>query len=214
MCSLVSSILSFIYQYFSILQFENKPIVFCPDYLYYRGTSYAVTDTTVTFSSNCVEVKGSTMNGNSETSCIRFGVEDIFQIQSHLSGRVSFIVIHFGASVIWCLQMSWGWKLSLLCFQFDVAVFKIHVNKRSTTQGENAHESSGMLTLMLFFLMYSFSVKLWLYLNSMLFLFWSFYVIMRKWGSVMGLFGLIFVSSPSFLPFALWFLSNEHKHRK
>ncbi|XP_070055995.1 probable ubiquitin-like-specific protease 2B isoform X4 [Nicotiana tomentosiformis] len=92
--------------------FENKPIVFCPDYLYYRGTSYAVTDTTVTFSSNCVEVKGSTMNGNSETSCIRFGVEDIFQIQSHLSGR------------------------------FDVAVFKIHVNKRSTTQSENAHESS------------------------------------------------------------------------
>ncbi|XP_019232591.1 PREDICTED: probable ubiquitin-like-specific protease 2B [Nicotiana attenuata] len=94
--------------------FENKPIVFCPDYLYYRGTSYAVTDTTVTFSSNCVEVKGSTLNGNSETSCIRFGVEDIFQIQSHLSGR------------------------------FDVAVFKIHVNKRSTTQGENAHESSGI----------------------------------------------------------------------
>ncbi|XP_060198215.1 probable ubiquitin-like-specific protease 2B isoform X2 [Lycium barbarum] len=92
--------------------FENKPIVFYPDYLYYRGTSYAVTDATVTFSSNCVEVKGSTMNENSGAFCILFEVEDIFQIQPHLSGR------------------------------FDVAVFKIHVYKRSTTQGENAHETS------------------------------------------------------------------------
>ncbi|KAJ8541652.1 hypothetical protein K7X08_002468 [Anisodus acutangulus] len=94
--------------------FENERIVFCPDYLYYGGTSYTVTDTTVTFSSNCVEVKGSTMNENSGTFCIHFEVEDIFQIQPRLSGR------------------------------FDVAVFKIHVNKRSTTQGENAHETSGI----------------------------------------------------------------------
>ncbi|KAL3353637.1 hypothetical protein AABB24_018387 [Solanum stoloniferum] len=92
--------------------FENSPIVFCPDYLYYQGTSYVVTDTTVTFSSNCVEVKGSTMNEDSGAFCIRFEVEDIFQIQPRLSGR------------------------------FDVAVFKIHVNKRSTTQGENAQETS------------------------------------------------------------------------
>ncbi|KAK4359006.1 hypothetical protein RND71_021235 [Anisodus tanguticus] len=95
-----------------LLPFENERIVFCPDYLYYGGTSYSVTDTTVTFSSNCVEIKGSTMNENSGTFCIRFEVEDIFQIQPRLSGR------------------------------FDVAVFKIHVNKRSTTQGENAHETS------------------------------------------------------------------------
>ncbi|KAG5575382.1 hypothetical protein H5410_055516 [Solanum commersonii] len=94
--------------------FENSPIVFCPDYLYYQGTSYVVTDTTVTFSSNCVEVKGSTMNEDSGAFCIRFEVEDIFQIQPRLSGR------------------------------FDVAVFKIHVNKRSTTQGENAQETSGI----------------------------------------------------------------------
>ncbi|KAK6775592.1 hypothetical protein RDI58_026593 [Solanum bulbocastanum] len=92
--------------------FENSPIVFCPDYLYYQGTSYVVTDTTVTFSSNCVEVKGSTMNEDSGAFCIRFEVEDIFQIQPRLSGK------------------------------FDVAVFKIHVNKRSTTQGENAQETS------------------------------------------------------------------------
>ncbi|KAF3644482.1 putative deacetylvindoline O-acetyltransferase-like [Capsicum annuum] len=94
--------------------FENKPIIFCPDYLYYQGISYAVIDTTVTFSSDCVEVKGSTMNENSGAFCIRFEVEDIFRIQPRLSRR------------------------------FDVAVFKIHVNKRSTTQGENAHETSGI----------------------------------------------------------------------
>lgn len=94
--------------------FENSPIVFCPDYLYYRGKSYMMTDTTVTFSSNCLEVKGSIMNENSGAFCIRFEVEDIFQIQARLSGR------------------------------FDVAVFKIHVNRRSTAQGENAHETSGI----------------------------------------------------------------------
>ncbi|CAN4119552.1 unnamed protein product [Withania somnifera] len=94
--------------------FGNKPIIFCPDYLYYPGTSYAVTDATVTFSRNCVEVKSSTMNENSGAFCIRFEVEDIFQIQPRLSGR------------------------------FDVAVFKIHVNKRSTKQDENSHETSGI----------------------------------------------------------------------
>ncbi|XP_069147622.1 probable ubiquitin-like-specific protease 2B isoform X7 [Solanum lycopersicum] len=94
--------------------FENSSIVFCPDYLYYQGTSYVVTDTTVTFSSNCVEVKGSTMNEDSGAFYVRFEVEDIFQIQARLSGR------------------------------FDVAVFMIHVNKRPTAQGENAQETSGI----------------------------------------------------------------------
>lgn len=83
---------------FSVLQFENSSIVFCPDYLYYQGTSYVVTDTTVTFSSNCVEVKGSTMNEDSGAFYVRFEVEDIFQIQARLSGRVSFIITHFRAS--------------------------------------------------------------------------------------------------------------------
>ncbi|XP_069147621.1 probable ubiquitin-like-specific protease 2B isoform X6 [Solanum lycopersicum] len=102
------------FDHWGMVMFENSSIVFCPDYLYYQGTSYVVTDTTVTFSSNCVEVKGSTMNEDSGAFYVRFEVEDIFQIQARLSGR------------------------------FDVAVFMIHVNKRPTAQGENAQETSGI----------------------------------------------------------------------
>lgn len=60
--------------------------VLCPDYVVYRGRY--CTESVLTFTSSCVELKGSTSDGNEGTFSFQWGIDDIVNIDSQWSERV------------------------------------------------------------------------------------------------------------------------------
>ncbi|XP_058223268.1 probable ubiquitin-like-specific protease 2B [Rhododendron vialii] len=60
--------------------------VLCPDYVVYRGRY--CTESVLTFTSSCVELKGSTSDGNEGTFSFQWGIDDIVNIDSRWSERL------------------------------------------------------------------------------------------------------------------------------
>ncbi|KAE9458848.1 hypothetical protein C3L33_09241, partial [Rhododendron williamsianum] len=65
--------------------------VLCPDYVLYRGRY--CTESVLTFTSSCVELKGSTSDGNEGTFSFQWGIDDIVNIDSRWSERLRVAVV-------------------------------------------------------------------------------------------------------------------------
>ncbi|KAI8548395.1 hypothetical protein RHMOL_Rhmol07G0270800 [Rhododendron molle] len=65
--------------------------VLCPDYVLYRGRY--CTESVLTFTSSCVELKGSTSDGNEGTFSFQWGIDDIVNIDSQWSERLRVAIV-------------------------------------------------------------------------------------------------------------------------
>nr|XP_043640297.1 probable ubiquitin-like-specific protease 2B isoform X2 [Erigeron canadensis] len=72
---------------------DLAPVVFYPDHMVYHH-SYS-TDCVLTFTSNCIEIEGSTLDGDGKTFKLQWGVQDIHQIRSHYYEMVNVAIVTF-----------------------------------------------------------------------------------------------------------------------
>jgi len=70
---------------------DRDEAVLYPDYVKYRGRY--CTESVLIFTSSCVELKGSTCDGNERTFSFQWGIDDIVYIDSQWSGRLRMAMV-------------------------------------------------------------------------------------------------------------------------
>ncbi|GJS65455.1 probable ubiquitin-like-specific protease 2B isoform X1 [Tanacetum coccineum] len=109
---------------------DSTAVVFYPDYVMYRGCHF--TDSAISFTSNFIQLVGSTDDGDDQTKKYKWEIEDILNIRSHCFEP---------AEAPDCFNLAGG--LYPRGVTVEMVMLKIHVLTNDTEPTENGECTSG-----------------------------------------------------------------------